>query len=89
MIELDVEDMALLRRLATGLQDDLHRDGLVPLVVRRRVADARTMLAIVKGRHPEVARAGTRWRIAVDHVEDLCAELERKLAHLNPGGLEV
>jgi hypothetical protein len=73
----DEEDIFLLRRIIVGLQVDLRSDLFVRHLARRRVVDARTMLRVIADRHADQIVPGSEWARAVEHVEDLCAEVER------------
>jgi hypothetical protein len=77
-LRLDDEDLALLRRVVVGLQEDLQ-DPPSPDIARRRVIGARTMAAVVRSRHPDASNAGGDWELAFGHVEDLCREVEAAL----------
>jgi hypothetical protein len=70
-------DLALLRRVIAGLEEDLQADDLLPHLACRRVADARAMLDVVAARHAEASDEDAEWAWAVDHVHDLCAEVVR------------
>ncbi len=69
--------MFLLRRIIVGLQVDLRSDLFVRHLAGRRVTDARVMLQVVARRHADQVVAGGDWALAIEHVEDLCTEIER------------
>ena len=77
MGDLDEEDMFLLRRVIVGLQVDLRSDLFIRHLARRRVADARVIVQVVAQRHADQIVPGSVWALAIAHVDDLCAELER------------
>jgi len=76
----DEADVALLQRVISGLEADLRAD-LSPDHARQRVVGARTMAAVVAGRHPEGLVTGSEVQRSLDQVHRLCNEIGRMVDH--------
>ena len=82
----DAEDLALLRRIIIGLQED-QASPRRPAAAKARIDGARAMVDIVAQRHREAVCAGSDWALAIEHVHRLCEALERDVA-ADPEGIE-
>jgi len=82
----DAADLALLRRIIIGLQED-QATPRRPAAAQARIDGARALVDIVAQRHRETVRAGSDWALAIEHVHRLCEALERHVA-AEPGAIE-
>ena len=73
-----VADLALLRRIVVGLQED-QANPRTPKLLRARIDGALVLVEIVASRHPEATRAGSKWALAMEHIRVLCDALEAQL----------